>query len=443
MAPNKQVNAEDEDETPITFLDLTDDCLWHILGFLPLKDLASMELTCSRLEGLAVRVMKLKKKKISVQVKDHVGLSGAAVDRDSMVKRFSVLSNLEIDFNDVSNHFESCETIFKYLYEYRSHPMEKLEVLALNLPDGMPPSMGRFFVKISVGEVHFKGCNLGPNYAKPALEFTLQNVLCMRFTGIHSGFVCLDVFTAPHIQTLVIESTQLLMVGVTRFLENHAEIREIEVERCSDVRDLISVLNSKDIDGFRWFSWEIKGQHYDLQIRAPSLESYFRNILHFKVDYVKRIIYEQSSMKSLARREGLHKLQLNAGDIYWSDVFEPLTSRIAFENYLLQLVEESATLNEIELGFLDHRHVYRFSRDAYERFLAISKERNRKLTITFNFPRKFRLPWPITRKFGINADYLRQNEKYVEIIIKFEAGTNVRERDRARTSRIPTEYVNC
>jgi len=210
------------------------------------------------------------------------------------------------------------------------------------------------------------------------------------------------------------------------FIACHKEIRDVEIKRCG--WSLLG-LDLQISDSFKWYSFEINGRHYDLHTKSLNSDHYYESI-HIKVDYVNRIVYEQRTMKLLAKMEGLHKLELNAGDIYWGDIFEPVTARNGFENYLLQLVKESTDLNEIELGFLDHRHVYRFSRDAYDRFLLLARARNRKLTITFNFPSKCRLPWPITRKFGINAEYLRQNEKHLEILLKFERCTRLRERCR-------------
>lgn len=423
QAADKQV----EDEVATTFLGLGDDCLWHMLGFLSLKDLASMQLTCTRLEALATRMSKLKNKKINISVKDYIGSNGEAADNGLMIKRFCGLSSVDIDFDGVTDYFESCETVFKYLCEHRSHPMEKLEVSSLKLRDGMPPSMSRFFRKIPVGELTFKACTFGGAFTKPELDYKLRNVLCLTFTDIQRGMVHLDVFRAPHVESLVIESASWPMVGVGSFIGWHHQLKSLEVKKCDSRWDFNQVLRPGGVESFRWFSWDIKNQYYDLQYKPQTqTELYFRDNLHFKVDYTKRIIYDQTSMQKLAKKEDLYKLQLNAGDIYWSDIFEPLATRAAFENYLVQLYEESSTLKEIELGFLDHRHVYRFSRDAYERFLAISKARNRKLTITFNFPMKFRLPWPITKKFGINTQYLRQNEKHLEIIIKFErTGTSL------------------
>lgn len=90
-----------------------------------------------------------------------------------------------------------------------------------------------------------------------------------------------------------------------------------------------------------------------------------------------------------------------------------------FINCLFYLVQESKSLEEIEVNCIERDSFYHFEKDTFDRILQICKKNGKKLKISFVFIDNRLRESCVLRTFGISKQFLDKCGEHLKIEVKF------------------------
>lgn len=411
----------------LTIVDLDDVCLWHVLSYLSLRDSLAFGQTCTRLQEVARLLMPGKFGNLTVRLHIHHKNAFKKESFRHKVKCFSGFSKIELYFEEntaESDMMQHCITVFTILYDYCTRPIDQLTISHLQLTEKLPLAMYHFFARVPVRELTLLNCNFSN-------EVKINGVTSLRIKPGRGQSARLSNYDLPRVSSLAILSSHY--VGLEKYINNNPKLDHLEIHQHANLKDFKLISEQDNIQSLFWLGKFKFANRVPAQDNFPALETlglkftndnfYLRNITSYfcQLDTIRCVsLYVKppiprvpffNMFELLKRFENIQKLEVHNIEFMWK-------FNHAVEDFC-QFIEDTPTLEEIDLTFyVSHFYKY-FSKDIFDRILAICETNDRYLKITIDVCDWYDNVFLKMIQAGLTDEYISAVDQYMEIDIRF------------------------
>lgn len=410
-----------------TLLSLDDVSLRNIFSYLSLPDFLAFAHTCTRLQGIARLLMPDRFSHITARlVIDHKNVF-KNMDFRNKIKCFSGFAKIELDFDKktgAENLWQFSKRMFTILYFFCSRPIDKFTIRNLHLTETMPIQMRDFFIRVPVGELTLLNCSFTG-------ETFFHNIESLRVKPKRHREAWLMNYDTPCVESLSLFSKNHR--GLANYMVNHPQLSHLEVHKQTSAREFRLISEQPNIRSlfwlgkFRFANRTFSANHFPalekLGLKFTNDQNYLRNItqlfgqldtikcVSLFVDWPNESVPDFSMFDLLSRIRNIQRLEVRYIDRIWEYKFT--------KDQFIQWVENTPTLEEIDLTFSGSNFYKFFSKDVFDRFYQFCETNGRCLKFTINV-----CLWEYDTQAkviqsGITEDYLDSVANYLDIYINF------------------------